>query len=259
MILCHRSLNYQLIVILLSTSVFILTEGLSSQINEGVVIFCHGSGDSAMGAKKSVEDITPASSKTLLREAGIVFEYPNAKLRPYRLNNGYMMRVWFDRYNGMDPRNPEDTASVEASAAQLNELIEDFVKDKEIPPEKIAIGGFSMGGGVALQTAARCHYKLGAVFAMSSYLCDDSLVWSMMDKCKNKNDTDSNSLLTSPIFMAHGSNDDFVLPRWGKATAARLESFGGDVKQFLEIPDVGHEMTRYELEELCKFLLKTLD
>jgi len=256
-----------------------VVDGLSS-LPKGVVIFCHGSGDSGAGAKAMVEDVvrtTPSSCSSkykLLRDSGIVIEYPNAKLRPYSLNDGYMMRVWFDRTNGMDPRNPEDTASVEASAAQLNQLIDRCISEQSVPPENIAIGGFSMGGGIALQTAARCKHKLGAVFAMSSYLCDDSWVWSKLEKQQHNNNTTrpmddsttassmnnstNNSLLLSPIFMAHGSRDDFVPLQWGKSTAEHLERFGGDIHQFLEVPGAGHEVTTSELEELFDFLLLTL-
>ena len=224
----------------------------------GVVIFCHGSGDSGKGVKRYVEHVTPSSSQQLLKDSGIGIEYPDAKLQPYRLMGGYPLRIWFNRYGGMDPSNPEDTASVEESANNLNDLIDTIIEKKGIPPGKIAIGGFSMGGGIALQTVARrqAKSKLGAVFALSSYLCDDSKLWTQLE---NKDDNQNNGLTCGvPVFMAHGTSDSFVEPQWGKTTATKLEKLGVNVQPFVDVPGAGHEMTREELEDLFQFLARSL-
>mmetsp|Transcript_46563 Transcript_46563/g.86506 ORF Transcript_46563/g.86506 Transcript_46563/m.86506 type:complete len:174 (-) Transcript_46563:152-673(-) len=166
----------------------------------------------------------------------------------------------------MDPQNPEDTPSIEPSALQLNDLIDEIARKRGVPHESIALGGFSMGGGIAIQAAARSRRRLGAVFAMSSYLCDDSLVWTELDASEERTEGKErrasrerdgerkNALLTTPVFMSHGNEDDFVLPSWGERTAHRMKEAGVDVREFARIPDAGHEMVGEELSRLFNFL-----
>lgn len=222
----------------------------------GVVIFCHGSGDTGQGVESYVRAVAPQASLAALRDAGISFAYPTAQSRPYRLAGGFPASVWFDRYGGMEPTHPEDTASVESSATRLNELIDDLIA-RGIPAEKIALGGFSMGGGIALQTAARSSHKLGAVFALSSYLCDDSLVWAKL-KQSTTGANNTSAILSAPVFIAHGGADDFVLTEWGENTANQLKSLGANVRPFVRVRAAGHEMTTEELEQLFEFLLAEL-
>lgn len=239
-----------------------LTKSLSPK---AVVIFCHGSGDTGPGARAYVEAVAPPGSLRALADAGISISYPSAAPRPYRLAGGQISSVWFDRRGGMSPRNPEDTESVEPSAASLFGLIEDLIRDGT-PSERIALGGFSMGGGIALQTAARMTRRLGAVFALSSYLCEDSQVWEGLERngCvlgadgKGQESGNTSTLLSTPVFMSHGEEDNFVLPAWGKQTAERLRKGGVDVRSFVQVPGAGHEMIGDELLHLFNFLLSQL-
>jgi len=186
--------------------------------------------------------------------------------------------IWFDRIGGMAPSYPEEVEFIKESSAAINAIIEEYV-DSGVPPSKIVVGGFSMGGGIGLQAAARCRHELGAVFALSSYLCDDSLVYDILGRkpCSTPEDDGVGSgqgkeevfcgsdndggfvpaLLTSPVFMAHGDDDDFVLTEWGEGTAGRLKGLGVNIvpQPFLRIPDTHHEMTTEELRLLFDFLM----
>lgn len=219
------------------------------------IIFCHGSGDTGPGARFYVESVAPPAKLAALAAAGIALDYPSAVPRSYRLFGGAVSSVWFDRHGGMDPRYREDTESMEASAAQLDKLVEELVAGGTAP-ERIALGGFSMGGGMALQFAARSERQIGAVFAMSSYLCQDSWVWTQMSTAGDR-ERGGNALLRSPIFMAHGDDDDFVSTQWGEDTAMRLRQGGADV-QFHRVPGLGHEMNQKELGALFDFLLEKI-
>jgi len=226
----------------------------SSTVPKGVIIFCHGSGDSGPGVQNYVEALTPPSTLLELESRGIQFRYPTAQRRPYRLMGGLKSTVWFDRYGGMDPKNPEDTPSVLNSVDQLHQLINEYI-EQGVPSRKICLGGFSMGGGIALQAAARFEgsQPLGAVFCLSSYLCDDSMVWSLLEETKTNDNR--NRLLSSPILMMHGESDGFVLPEWGERTRRRLADLGcAGVRPLVSIPYAGHEMTREELAQLFEFL-----
>eukprot|EP00565_Helicotheca_tamesis_P008947 CAMPEP_0185724322 /NCGR_PEP_ID=MMETSP1171-20130828/833_1 /TAXON_ID=374046 /ORGANISM="Helicotheca tamensis, Strain CCMP826" /LENGTH=239 /DNA_ID=CAMNT_0028392145 /DNA_START=44 /DNA_END=763 /DNA_ORIENTATION=+ len=236
----------------------------SSTAPKSVIIFCHGSGDTGAGVKSYVEAVAPPESLRAVKEAGIELIYPTAQPRPYRLAGNMMSSVWFDRHNGMDPGNPEDTKSVEPSTNQLNQLIDDLVSQEGIPANKIALGGFSMGGGIALQTAARCnkHGHLGAIFTLSSYLCQDSRIYTLLAAQKQQIDTEHKNcaLLKGPVFMAHGTTDDFVSITWGQKTATKLIESGVNVlnRQVLPIHNAGHEMTTSQLQHLFHFLIERL-
>ena len=73
--------------------------------------------------------------------AGVALHFPSATPRPYRLAGNQLASVWFDRYD-LPPTAPEDTASLAPSLAQLHAVL-DRLEAQGIPPERIAIGGFS--------------------------------------------------------------------------------------------------------------------
>lgn len=152
------------------------------------------------------------------------------------------MSVWYDR-KGMEPTSPEQTKSVEASCAQLEAVLDRLVASG-VPPATIAIGGFSMGGGIAIQAALRSKHNLGGVFALSSYLCDDAAVFATLE----------NRPRGGPrIWMAHGAADRFVRPEWGQATAARLRGYGLEVS-WRSYAGMQHELRLDELDDLDRWL-----
>ena len=155
------------------------------------------------------------------------------------------MSVWFDR-RAMDPRSPEQTESVEASCNQL-EAVLDRIVASGVPPSRIAIGGFSMGGGIALQTALRSKHDIGGVFAMSSYLCDEAAVYASMEA------SDKRAMRKPRLWMAHGAADDFVRPEWGEATATRLRGYGLEVT-WRSYAQMRHELRQDELDDLSEWL-----
>ena len=206
----------------------------------GAVIFLHGSGDTGRGLERW---LGAAPFVQALKTAGVRVEFPSAKPIPYTLFGGRTMSVWFDRY-AMEPSSPERTESVEASCSQLEMLLDDVVASG-VAPSRILIGGFSMGGGIALQTALRSKHAVGGIFAMSSYLCDDAAVYSLMA-----------ARATPPrpsIWMAHGRADGFVLPTWGEGTAEKLRGAGLDVR-WKGYDNLRHEMRQDELDDLNEWM-----
>ncbi|CAK9090526.1 Lysophospholipase-like protein 1 [Durusdinium trenchii] len=117
-----------------------------------------------------------------------------------------------------------------------------------VPPKRIVIGGFSMGGGIALQLALRHPEAIaGAFVPLSSFMCDDAAVYERLQ---------TPELTKVPILMMHGeaglprseSNADrFIRPQWGRQTAERLKSLGV-ATEFVEIPGLRHEMSRKDMD-----------
>lgn len=106
-----------------------------------------------------------------------------------------MSSVWFDRYD-LAPMAKEHTESIEQTFAQLEAIVDNLVANGT-PAERIVIGGFSMGGGMALQFAFRTKHRLRNVFALSSFANHDSAIYSMIQK-------EQSERLPS-IFMRHGA------------------------------------------------------
>lgn len=205
-----------------------------------VVIWLHGSGDTGAGAQSWLQSLAPSSEL-----AAFDWEFPDAEIIPYTLQGGAPASVWYDRVGGFDPHYPEQTPSVERSAARIVAAIDGHIA-RGVPPGKIAVGGFSMGGNLAYQTAARFHSanekSLGAVFCLSGYTPDDSKMYASLGASK-----------WPPAFVAHGAADDFILPQWGRATYERLKASGIDAS-FRLVPRAKHEMAPAEIAELLGFL-----
>lgn len=218
----------------------------SPPIPAGAVIFLHGSGDTGAGLQRFLGRLPFVKS---LENAGVRVEYPSAVPIPYTYFGGQKMSVWFDR-QAMDPTSPEQTKSVEASCTQLEEILDRLVTSG-VPARRIAIGGFSMGGGIALQTALRSKHAVGGVFAMSSYLCDDAAIFPVLARLEHEGEGPRTTM--PRIWMAHGAADTFVRPEWGEATAKRLRGYGLEVS-WRSYVHMQHELRQDELDDLDKWL-----
>ena len=112
------------------------------------VVFLHGSGDTGPGLRRSLAGLEQGFASR-----GVAMHFPSAEPIPYRLANNQVMSVWYDRF-ALEPSAPEHTDSVLASVARLHALLDSIVASG-VPPHRIALGGFSQGGGMALQAGLR--------------------------------------------------------------------------------------------------------
>ncbi|QQD73926.1 alpha/beta hydrolase [Acidithiobacillus ferrivorans] len=119
--------------------------------------------------------------------------FPNAPVRPVRINGGRPMRAWYDIY-GSDSHSAEDAEGLQDMAKRLSVLL-DHEAGKG---SSIILGGFSQGGAMSLYTALHSGYVTKAVLALSAYLPLRAQL--------------STATAKSPlIFLAHGQQDA-VLP-----------------------------------------------
>ncbi|TNN02083.1 hypothetical protein fugu_009570 [Takifugu bimaculatus] len=209
------------------------------------VIFLHGSGDTGQGLRSWVRDIlTPDLAFSHIRVI-----YPTAPVRPYTPMRGALSTVWFDRYK-ISRDCPEHLESIDTMCSSLGAVIQEEVK-AGIPTHRIIIGGFSMGGAMALHLACRYHPDVAGVFALSSFLNKDSAAFQATE------DRFHRGLPLPELFQCHGSTDELVLPAWGEETSALLRKAGMSTL-FYSFPGLSHQLSSPEMEMLRSWILQKL-
>ncbi|XP_003965792.1 lysophospholipase-like protein 1 isoform X2 [Takifugu rubripes] len=209
------------------------------------VIFLHGSGDTGQGLRSWVRDIlTPDLAFSHIRVI-----YPTAPVRPYTPMRGALSTVWFDRYK-ISRDCPEHLESIDTMCSSLGAVIQEEVK-AGIPTHRIIIGGFSMGGAMALHLACRYHPDVAGVFALSSFLNKDSAAFQATE------DRFHRGLPLPELFQCHGSTDELVLPAWGEETSALLRKAGMSTL-FYSFPGLSHQLSPPGMEMLRSWILQKL-
>ncbi|XP_067319888.1 lysophospholipase-like protein 1 [Anolis sagrei] len=206
------------------------------------VIFLHGSGDTGPGVRDWIKQVL----KQDLSFQHIKVIYPTAPARPYTPMRGSLSNVWFDRYK-ISYDCPEHIETIDSMCQALTGLIDDEVKNG-IKKNRILLGGFSMGGGMAMHLAYRYHQDVAGVFALSSFLNKNSVVYQALKKEGQE---------LPELFQCHGTADELVLYSWGEETNKMLTSLGVTTT-FLSLPNLYHEMNKSELEKLQAWILKKL-
>jgi len=204
---------------------------------EAAVIWMHG-----LGADGN--DFVPIVRELDLSECpAIRFIFPHAETMPVTINNGYVMRAWYDILS-MDLVRREDEIGLRKSQQQIEQLIAREV-ERGIPAERIILAGFSQGCAMTLQTGLRYQKKLAGLLCLSGYL---PLADKLPAECSEAN-------RDTPIFMAHGRVDTVVQIARAEASRDFLKSLGYAIewKDYSmphsvceeEINDIGHIITRW--------------
>lgn len=170
------------------------------------------------------------------------FVFPHAETMPVTINNGYVMRAWYDIL-GMDLVRREDEAGLRKSQKQIEQLIDREIA-RGIPASRIILAGFSQGCAMTLQTGLRYPHALAGLICLSGYLPLSTML----------KDERSEANLHTPIFMAHGRGDPVVQISRAEASRELLQELGHPVEwhEYLmphsvceeEIDDIGAWMRR---------------
>jgi phospholipase/carboxylesterase len=171
----------------------------------GSVIWLHG-----LGADGN--DFVPiVPNLNLPSDLPLRFVFPHAPQRPVTINNGYVMRAWFDIYS-MTTHERIDQKGIEESMTLLQNLI---AKEQQrgIPPNKIVLAGFSQGAVIALLTGLKFSTPLAGIIALSGFLPHSEKLMSETNAAN----------YTTPIFVAHGTEDTVVPYTLGLHTSDMLQ------------------------------------
>lgn len=170
------------------------------------------------------------------------FIFPHAPERPVTLNNGYVMRAWYD-IRELSREGREDLAGMSETKAAINALIAEQIT-KGIPSEKIFLAGFSQGGAVALYCGLRYAHPLGGIIGLSTYL----------PFAENLSTDATAANQETPIFLAHGQYDQIVQLEWGEDSRNHLLNLGYQVDWHLY--PMAHELCWDELVDLRGWICK---
>lgn len=200
----------------------------------GTVIWMHGLGADG-------HDFVPIVAELdLPARLALRFVFPHAPQRPVTINNGYVMRAWYD-IMGIALHAEEDAVGIRASAARIGELIAAEMA-RGTPAGKIVLAGFSQGGAIALHTALRSPHALAGVLALSTYLpLRDSLAAERSAANQNV-----------PIFMCHGIQDNIVPLVLGSRSRDLLQTLGYAV-QWREY-QMQHQVCIPEIADIATWL-----
>lgn len=207
------------------------------------VIWMHGlgaSGDDFAGLYPEL-DLTGCPA--------IRFIFPHAPQIPVTINGGYVMPAWYDilgtELGSGGTIRIEDAAGITKSQGDIEALIAREVAHG-IKPEHIVLAGFSQGCAMALHTGLRHKAKLAGIMALSGYL---PLAGTLTAQASEANQT-------TPIFMAHGTQDPVVVIDRAEASRDTLNAHGYSV-DWHTYP-MPHSVHPREVADISGFLKRVL-
>jgi phospholipase/carboxylesterase len=174
----------------------------------------------------------------------IRFVFPHAPLRPVTINQGHVMRAWYD-IRALAGVRREDEAGVRQSARQIEALIA-RERQRGIPADRLVLAGFSQGGAMALHTGLRHAERLAGVMALSCYLPLASTVEAEAAPANR----------AVPIFWAHGVHDPMIPLAMAEQSREQLASAGYAIEWHqYAIP---HSVSAEEIAEIARWLGRVL-
>jgi phospholipase/carboxylesterase len=201
---------------------------------KGTVIWMHGLGADGWDFVPIVRELPLAEGLDLR------FIFPHAPTRPVTINNGYVMRAWYDIVQ-QDLGRKADEGGIRESQKAIDHLIQ-RERERGVAADRIVLAGFSQGGAIALQTGLRHPESLGGIVALSTYL--------PLEESLDREASAANKRV--PIFMAHGSEDPIVPIDLALASRRKLEARGYEL-EWHDYP-MPHSVCAEEVEALAGWL-----
>ena len=199
------------------------------------IIWLHGLGADG----NDFAPVVPELEKLGVKNCRFVF--PHAPLQAVTINGGMEMRSWYDITSLDFNDRQQDAAGIKASAQRTEALVQREL-DRGMQAEQIMLAGFSQGGAVVLHTAIRLKQKIAGVIALSTYLPLAETVAAEKTAANQQ----------TPVFMAHGRNDDVIEQRYAEASRDALESHGYTVQW--QSYDMPHSLSMEEIVDLADWI-----
>ena len=168
------------------------------------------------------------------------FVFPHAPLRPVTVNNGYVMRAWYD-IKSFTPAGRADLAGTVESSRRVADYI-DRERQLGVAPARVVLAGFSQGGAVALYAGLRYPERLAGILAMSCYLPFPETLAA--EKSAANADV--------PILLCHGRGDPVVPIGMGLEAREELKA-NGYAPEWRDYP-MQHAVCMDEIADVARWL-----
>jgi phospholipase/carboxylesterase len=202
------------------------------------VIWLHGLGASG-------DDFVPIVRELdLSGMPDIRFVFPHAPTMPVTINNGYVMRAWYDII-GADLSRREDEKGLRASQAMVEQLIAQE-KARGIAAERIVLAGFSQGCAMTIQTGLRHPEKLAGLLCLSGYVPLHTTIAQERHAANQ----------STPIFMAHGRGDQVIPIIRAEQSRDLLRSLGYEVEWHEYL--MPHSVCQEEVDDISAWFRRVL-
>ncbi len=173
------------------------------------------------------------------------FVFPQAPYRPVTVNNGYVMRAWYDiavTQQGFK----QNAEHLHESEKILQGLIENEIR-RGVSGERIVLAGFSQGGAIAMHTGLRYPKSLAGIMSLSAPV---PFIEELLEQVSPIN-------ATVPIFMAHGT-DDRTIPFALAQETHRLMQAHGRRLEWHSYP-MDHTVSLEEIGDIRAWLARVLE
>uniref|UniRef100_A0A914ZG18 palmitoyl-protein hydrolase n=1 Tax=Panagrolaimus superbus TaxID=310955 RepID=A0A914ZG18_9BILA len=117
-----------------------------------------------------------------------------------------------------------------------------------IPSKKIILGGFGMGGGIALYAGITYKEQLGGIACLSSFIPNHKALVNKIDANQS-----------TPIFFGIGEADTITPVSWARNTVRLLsETYEMSNIEFKTYPEVRHALSLEGCIDLHNWFLKVV-
>jgi len=194
-----------------------------------LVVMLHGFG-------ANMEDL--AGLAPSIEREGYVYACPNAPI-PFDLGLGMSGYGWHP------PRGQATAEDFRQAESLLAGFFEEVFHQLKATPGRIALLGFSQGGGMTYRCGLGHPETFAGLVALSASLPDPEVLGPRLPARRDQ-----------PIFIAHGRSDPMVALDTARATRTFLEGEGyqPDYHEY----DMGHEIPPMVLADLVPWLAEVL-
>jgi phospholipase/carboxylesterase len=198
------------------------------------VILLHGLGADG-------HDFVPIANELGLPDSlPVRFVFPHAPMRSVTVNNGFVMRAWYD-IKSFTPAGRADLTGTVESSRRVADYI-DRERQLGVAPARVVLAGFSQGGAVALYAGLRYPERLAGILAMSCYLPFPETLAA--EKSAANADV--------PILLCHGRGDPVVPIGMGLEAREELKA-NGYTPEWRDYP-MQHAVCMDEIADVARWL-----
>ena len=203
------------------------------------VVWLHGMGT-------TVKDFEPFAQEVAdFGGPAARFVFPQAPKLALTLHRGWETTAWYDVLSS-DFTSVEDERGIRAMHLRISQVIRELTASGT-PADRIFLGGFSMGGAMALFSGLRQPQPIAGVIALSGYLPLSSTLATEITPAGRR----------TPVFMGHGVFDDVINPLIAKAGAKVIES-QAETLIWREY-NMEHTLAPEEMEHVVQFMQAALE